>query len=219
MAAAESLSLHWFNFRVTPVSFCLPRDYAVPQISPCLQWWRLWAIRNQAAKPDGNLNERLQWQHGMAICQRQIRSSGILWWAISRILFVRLFCCVLMDWSQWNGILPVCEQMASTKEKFNSISQHGWGVPFLVLFFSFFLQAILHFNLPQPPAGQQVVEEILDAQRPGCPPEYFNIQIPKGHPQYDPEGRGGKEMPFLRSRYDQNTGFSPHVPREQVGVV
>ncbi|ELU01203.1 hypothetical protein CAPTEDRAFT_159209 [Capitella teleta] len=67
--------------------------------------------------------------------------------------------------------------------------------------------------------GQQVVEEVLDAQRPGCPPEYFNIKIPKNHAQYDKDGRGGREMPFLRSRYDQNTGYSPHVPREQLNEI
>jgi len=60
------------------------------------------------------------------------------------------------------------------------------------------------------------VEEILDAQRAGCPPEYFNIPIPKGHSLFDPEEKGGRELPFLRSRYDMRTGFSPNAPREQV---
>ncbi|XP_064595545.1 dual oxidase 2-like [Liolophura sinensis] len=67
--------------------------------------------------------------------------------------------------------------------------------------------------------GQQVVEEILDAQRPGCPPEYFNIKIPKGHQQYDKEARGGYEIPLLRSRYDQNTGYSPNNPRQQLNEI
>ena len=65
-------------------------------------------------------------------------------------------------------------------------------------------------------AGQQVVEEILDAQRAGCPPEYINLHIPKGHPQYDPEGVGGKELPLLRTRHDMTTGYSPNNPRQQV---
>jgi len=56
----------------------------------------------------------------------------------------------------------------------------------------------------------------MDVQRAGCPPEYFNIPIPKGHPMFDPEGRGGRELPFLRTRHDMRTGFSPHGPREQV---
>lgn len=62
-------------------------------------------------------------------------------------------------------------------------------------------------------AGQQTVEEILDAQRPGCPPEYENIPIPRDHPL---RAKGAKEMPFLRTRYDMTTGYSPNVPREQV---
>ncbi|XP_066271340.1 dual oxidase 2-like isoform X5 [Branchiostoma lanceolatum] len=68
--------------------------------------------------------------------------------------------------------------------------------------------------------GQQVVEEILDAQRPGCPREYFNIQIPKGDLEYDPDGRGGREIPLLRSRYDMSiTGFSPNFPRQQLNEI
>lgn len=65
--------------------------------------------------------------------------------------------------------------------------------------------------------GQQVVEEVLDAQRPGCPPEYFNIEVPKDHAVLDPTGHGNITIPFLRSRYDMGrTGFSPNSPREQV---
>ncbi|XP_035667433.1 dual oxidase 2-like isoform X1 [Branchiostoma floridae] len=68
--------------------------------------------------------------------------------------------------------------------------------------------------------GQQVVEEVLDAQRPGCPREYFNIQIPKGDPEYDPDSRGGREIPLLRSRYDMRiTGFSPNFPRQQLNEI
>ena len=62
--------------------------------------------------------------------------------------------------------------------------------------------------------GQQVVEEILDAQRPGCPPEYENIPVPPDHPTYKAEF-----MPFLRSRYDMTTGYSPNVPREQLNEI
>ena len=60
-----------------------------------------------------------------------------------------------------------------------------------------------------------MVEEILDAQRPGCPPEYFNIPIPDGH-RFRTEP-GHSELPFVRSRYDMaNSGFSPNAPRQQV---
>lgn len=63
--------------------------------------------------------------------------------------------------------------------------------------------------------GQQVVEEILDAQRAACPPEYFNIKIPDGH-AYRKNVPFHTEMPFLRTRYDQRTGYSPNNPRQQV---
>lgn len=62
--------------------------------------------------------------------------------------------------------------------------------------------------------GQQIVEEILDAQRPGCPIEYFNIPVPKDH-QFS-EGKEDLEMPFQRTRYDSRTGYTPNNPRQQV---
>ncbi|XP_062502786.1 dual oxidase-like isoform X1 [Corticium candelabrum] len=67
--------------------------------------------------------------------------------------------------------------------------------------------------------GQQVVEEILDAQRPGCPPEYFNIDIPTGNELYDSTGEGNKVLPFLRTRYNMYTGYNPNVPRAQLNEI
>ncbi|KAK8769921.1 hypothetical protein V5799_013616 [Amblyomma americanum] len=64
--------------------------------------------------------------------------------------------------------------------------------------------------------GQQVVEEILDAQRSGCPPEYFNIPIPETH-EY--RNIGAAAMPFLRTRYDVRTGNSPNNPRRQINEI
>lgn len=64
--------------------------------------------------------------------------------------------------------------------------------------------------------GQQVVEEILDAQGAGCPPEYFNIKVEEGH-EYATQHPGLRDLPFLRTRYDMSTGFSPNNPRQQVG--
>ncbi|CAL1526685.1 unnamed protein product [Lymnaea stagnalis] len=66
--------------------------------------------------------------------------------------------------------------------------------------------------------GQQLVEEIMDAQRPGCPIEYLNIPVPKDH-KYNPDQIDDLEMPFLRSRYDQRTGFSPNNPRQQLNEI
>jgi hypothetical protein len=47
--------------------------------------------------------------------------------------------------------------------------------------------------------GQQVVEEILDSQRPGCPIEYFNIPVPPDHP--------------FRQGYWNNNEFTVSDPR------
>ncbi|XP_063956076.1 dual oxidase 2-like isoform X4 [Lytechinus pictus] len=66
--------------------------------------------------------------------------------------------------------------------------------------------------------GQQVVEEILDAQRGGCPREYENIKIPDNH-EYLEEQPDIGIMPFVRSRYSFNTGYSPNVPREQLNEI
>ena len=66
-----------------------------------------------------------------------------------------------------------------------------------------------------------MVEEILDAQRPGCPREFFNIPFTPSKdrvPNYDPDGKGNIEMPVFRSRYDQRTGYSPNNPRQQVFI-
>lgn len=65
--------------------------------------------------------------------------------------------------------------------------------------------------------GQQVVEEILDAQRPACPPEYFNIPIPEGHRFRAINNH--TVLPLLRTRYDQRTGNSPNNPRQQVRIL
>ncbi|CAG7733979.1 unnamed protein product [Allacma fusca] len=67
--------------------------------------------------------------------------------------------------------------------------------------------------------GQQVVEEILDAQRPGCPPEYFNLEIPEGHRFRNKDGLNKQHMPLLRSRYAQSSGQSPGNPRQQLNEI
>ncbi|XP_078052427.1 dual oxidase-like isoform X2 [Augochlora pura] len=65
--------------------------------------------------------------------------------------------------------------------------------------------------------GQHVVEEILDAQRPACPPEYFNIEIPSSHNYINKTKH--HEMPVLRTRYDTRTGHSPNNPRQQLNEI
>ena len=64
--------------------------------------------------------------------------------------------------------------------------------------------------------GQQVVEEILDVQRPGCPREFFNIPVPRDNKLFNPDQLDNLEMPLQRSRFDQRTGQSPSNPRQQV---
>lgn len=73
---------------------------------------------------------------------------------------------------------------------------------------------VIHFFFNNFWVGQQIVEEILDAQRPACPPEYFNIPIPDIHPFRNLTKH--TEMPVLRTRYDQRSGRSPNNPRQQV---
>ena len=68
-------------------------------------------------------------------------------------------------------------------------------------------------------AGQQVVEEMLDAQRPGCIPEYENMRVPKCHRLYDPDCRSERVIPFLRNRYDFRTGYNPNNPRMQLNEI
>ncbi|XP_057662401.1 dual oxidase 2-like [Diorhabda carinulata] len=65
--------------------------------------------------------------------------------------------------------------------------------------------------------GQQVVEEILDAQRPACPPEYFNIPIPEGHKFRTHPNHS--MLPLLRTRFDMNTGYNPNNPRQQLNEI
>ena len=73
---------------------------------------------------------------------------------------------------------------------------------------------------PSPsPSGQQVVEEVLDAQRAGCIPEYEYIRVPKCHPLYDPLCQGDRFIPFLRNRYDFRTGYAPNNPRMQLNEI
>ncbi|XP_064609284.1 dual oxidase 2-like [Liolophura sinensis] len=62
--------------------------------------------------------------------------------------------------------------------------------------------------------GQQVVEEIMDVQRPGCPPEFLFVPITEKYLRY--ANLTGKAMPLLRTRYDQSTGLSPNNPRQQL---
>ncbi len=60
---------------------------------------------------------------------------------------------------------------------------------------------------------------MLDAQRPGCIPEYENMRVPKCHALYDPDCRSDRVIPFLRNRYDFRTGYNPNNPRNQLNEI
>ncbi|RXG52109.1 Dual oxidase [Armadillidium vulgare] len=62
------------------------------------------------------------------------------------------------------------------------------------------------------------VEEVLDAQGPACPPEYFNIPVPDDH-EYKTTHPKVDFLPLLRTRYDMRTGFSPNNPRQQLNEI
>lgn len=70
------------------------------------------------------------------------------------------------------------------------------------------LMTIIYFCL-----AQHVAHEIVDTSRPGCPPEYMNIHVPKGKQKYD-----YKYIPFTRSNYHYDSGQSPNTPRQQVRI-
>uniref|UniRef100_A0A8C9RUZ5 NAD(P)H oxidase (H2O2-forming) n=1 Tax=Scleropages formosus TaxID=113540 RepID=A0A8C9RUZ5_SCLFO len=67
--------------------------------------------------------------------------------------------------------------------------------------------------------GYHVVFEILDSRRPGCPPEFMQITVPKGDAVFDPNGTGKTLLPFQRGQWDEDTGQSPNNPRTQVNHV
>ena len=64
--------------------------------------------------------------------------------------------------------------------------------------------------------GQLVSGEILLASENGCPLEIFKIPVKKCDETYDKDCTGGKHLSFYRANYDQKTGQSPNMPREQV---
>ncbi|KAG9341887.1 hypothetical protein JZ751_018204, partial [Albula glossodonta] len=67
--------------------------------------------------------------------------------------------------------------------------------------------------------GYHVVFEIVDSRRPGCPPEFMHISVPRGDPIFDPNGTGKILLPFQRGQWDKDTSQSPNNPRTQVNHV
>ena len=64
--------------------------------------------------------------------------------------------------------------------------------------------------------GEHVAHEIMDTIQPGCPPEHFDIKVPRGHHIFDKDYSGDQYLPFTRTNYDKASGHSPNTPRQQV---
>ncbi|CAL1537663.1 unnamed protein product [Lymnaea stagnalis] len=64
--------------------------------------------------------------------------------------------------------------------------------------------------------AQLVLDEIAQTYMSTCPPEYENMNLPSGHPL-----RQSTTNPqvFLRSLYDQSTGYTSAGPRQQINLV
>ncbi|KAM3608924.1 uncharacterized protein V6R79_006848 [Siganus canaliculatus] len=67
--------------------------------------------------------------------------------------------------------------------------------------------------------GYHVAFDMFDSRTPGCPPEFMNIQVPKGDPIFDPTATGTVLLPFQRGPWDIESGQSPSNPRIQVNMV
>ncbi|KAG7246637.1 hypothetical protein CRUP_009312, partial [Coryphaenoides rupestris] len=68
-------------------------------------------------------------------------------------------------------------------------------------------------SLTSGPSGYHLTFEILDSRLPGCPPEFMNIDVPKGDPVFDPSGTGRVQLPFQRGPWDKDSSQSPNNPR------
>ncbi|XP_061578582.1 dual oxidase 1 [Cololabis saira] len=66
--------------------------------------------------------------------------------------------------------------------------------------------------------GYHLAFEIFDSRAPGCPPEFMNIQVPRGDPVFDPTATGTVILPFQRGPWDKESGQSPSNPRTQVNA-
>ncbi|XP_012943483.1 dual oxidase 2 [Aplysia californica] len=64
--------------------------------------------------------------------------------------------------------------------------------------------------------GQLILDEVGVASNPGCPPEYENMEVPRSHPISNSTER---PQVFVRSVYDQRTGYTSEGPRRQTNQV
>ncbi|XP_076455954.1 dual oxidase 2-like [Babylonia areolata] len=64
--------------------------------------------------------------------------------------------------------------------------------------------------------GQLVMREVSDTDDSTCPVEILHVSVPSGDPDFDPDFRGDRTMPYQRVAYDKSTGQSPNNPRRQL---
>ncbi|VDN04297.1 unnamed protein product, partial [Thelazia callipaeda] len=64
--------------------------------------------------------------------------------------------------------------------------------------------------------SQVIAYEIMQSTLVGCPLEMHKIPVAKCDAVFDTQCKGGTEIPFVRAKYDKNTGHGFNVPREQV---
>ncbi|XP_058012575.1 dual oxidase 2 [Ahaetulla prasina] len=67
--------------------------------------------------------------------------------------------------------------------------------------------------------GFHVLAEISEANNPGCPAEFLNLEIPQGDPVFDPGNSQEVVLPFQRMSWAAGTGRSPNNPREMINGV
>ncbi|ROL46637.1 Dual oxidase 1 [Anabarilius grahami] len=67
--------------------------------------------------------------------------------------------------------------------------------------------------------GYHVWSEISDSRRPGCPPEFMHIEVPKEDPIFVSNSSQPVLLQFQRAEWDPSSGQSPNNPRTQVNHV
>lgn len=67
--------------------------------------------------------------------------------------------------------------------------------------------------------GHHVVSEVLEARKPGCPPEFLDIPVPEGDPVFHWNATPAPLLRFQRAAWDHKSGKSPNNPRTQVNHV
>lgn len=64
--------------------------------------------------------------------------------------------------------------------------------------------------------SQVIAYEIMQSTQIGCPLEMHKIPVPKCDTVFDAQCLGKTEIPFVRAKYDKETGHGFNAPREQV---